>query len=274
MNQNNRNPKQKKWIQSALTIFFLAVFLYAAWNLFLIWQEYQAGEDTYNQAQQEFLTPELENEFVVEEITWPTFSIDFTQLKQVNREICGWIWCYDTKISYPLVQSKKNNDAYLHVTYDGRSNSAGSIFMDYRNACDFSDDNSILYGHNMKNGTMFAGLKKFCNQEYYDTHREFYILTPDGNRRYEIIAAFQTDALSNIYSRNFANQEDKLAWLNQVLRSSAVLAPVTATEADTFVTLSTCVSGDNYRARIVVIGRLAEIEPIFVESDTTSSTME
>ncbi len=252
----------KKWIKNIFTVFFLAVFLYAAGNLFLIWQEYRASEVLYNQAQEEFIveTSELE-----EPITSPTFTIDFVQLNEVNPEVNGWIWMKDTVVNYPVVHSGVDNNAYLKKTYDGTYNSAGSIFMDYRNAGDYSDDNTIVYGHHMKNGKMFAVLKRFQNQEFYDEHKEFYIMTEDGNRRYEIISMFRTDALSNIYDRNFATPEDKKAWLDKVIRSSAILSPFTASEKDNFVTLSTCVAGGNYRARFVVIGRLAEIEEIYSE---------
>ena len=255
---------KQKWIKNILTLFFLALFVYAAGNLFLIWQEYRASEKLYEQAQSEFLTPELEDSFETDEpITWPTFAIDFSHLEQVNSEVNGWIWMYDTVVNYPLVQSRINNDAYLAKTYDGTRNSSGSIFMDYRNSGDFSDDNTVIYGHNMKNGKMFAVLKKFQNQEFYDGHREFYIMTAEGNRRYEIISMFQTDALSDIYNRSFNSREAKEKWLNKVVRRSAILSPFTATADDNFVTLSTCVSGDDYRARFVVIGRLAEIEPVY-----------
>ena len=264
---------KKKWIKNIFTVFFLAVFVYAAANLFLIWQEYRASEELYQQAQEEFQV-----ETVIEPevpVTSPTFSIDFNQLEQVNAEVNGWIWIYDTVVNYPLVHSGKNNDAYLNKTYDGTYNSSGSIVMDYRNAGDYSDANTVIYGHNMKNGKMFAVLKKFGNQEFYDAHREFYIMTPEGNRRYEIIAAFQTDALSSIYDRNFASREAKEAWLNRVLRSSAVMSPFTATADDTFATLSTCVSGDDYRARFVVIGRLAETEEVYQpEVSATDENME
>ena len=90
-------------------------------------------------------------------------------------------------------------------------------------------------------------------------------MTPEGNRRYEIVSAFHTDALSDIYDRTFSSDQAKQAWLDKVLRNSAVLSTASAGIDDSFVTLSTCVSGDNYRARFVVIGRLAEIEPVYTE---------
>lgn len=261
---------KKKWIKNILTLLFLAIFVYAAVNLFLIWQGYQQSDALYDAAQVEFLkAPGMEEEFEsADPITWPAFSIDFKQLQATNNEVKGWIWIYDTVVNYPLVQSEMNNDAYLHKTYDGTSNNAGSIFMDYRNDSKFQDANTVIYGHNMKNGKMFAILKKFNNQDFYNAHREFYVMTPEGNRHYEVIAAFQTDALSDIYDRTFHNDDAKQAWLNKVLKSSSVLTSVETSIDDSFVTLSTCVSGDDYRARFVVVGRLAEIVPI----DTTETT--
>lgn len=256
---------KKKWIKNILTVFFLTVFIYAGGNLFLIWQEYHQSDTLYEAAQVEFLTaPEMVQEFESDEpITWPEFTVDFTQLQTINAEVQCWIWCYDTVMNYPVVQSSHNNDAYLHKTYDGTHNSSGSIFMDYRNNADFSDDNTVIYGHNMRNGKMFAALKRFGHQDFYDGHRQFYLITPEGNRRYEIVAAFQTDALSNIYDRNFETAEVKQQWLDKVIRSSAVQTDAIATAADSFVTLSTCVSGNDYRARFVVVGRLAEIESAY-----------
>jgi hypothetical protein len=100
-------------------------------------------------------------------------------------------------------------------------------------------------------------------QEYYDAHKEFYILTPEGNRRYEFISVFQVDALSDVYGRTFATNEEKQQWLDYVIKNSAVLAPFSANVEDTFVLLSTCVSGDDPRARVVAVGRLAEVEAVY-----------
>ena len=258
----------KNWIKYLLTSIFLVIFVYGAVNLFFIWQDYRESEALYELAQETFLEePQQDIEWEEEEqpSTQPTFSIQFEQLTKINPEVIGWIWMYDTVVNYPLVQNTKNNNVYLQKTYDGTRSNSGSIFMDYRNAGDFSNANTVIYGHNMKNGTMFSVLKKFGEQKFYDAHREFYIMTPAGNRRYEIIAAFQTDALSDMYHRNFNNQKEKEQWLNKVLRDSYILSPFTATAEDTFVTLSTCVSGNNQRARFVVIGRLAELEPVYQE---------
>ena len=264
--QQNHETKNRT-VQLILTLLFAAVFVYGAINLYGIWQEYRESEVLYQNAQDEFLTSvedpvEVPDENKLADANLD-FAVDFASLHAVNEDVAGWIWMQDTVVNYPVLHSKKNNDEYLYTTYDGKQNSSGSIFADYRNNTGFVDDNTVLYGHNMKNGSMFAFLKKMTGQEYYDTHKEFYILTPEGNRRYEIISVFQVDALSSLYDRQFETAEDKQEWLNRVLQKSAILSPFSASIEDTFVMLSTCVSGDDLRARIVAVGRLAEVEEVY-----------
>ena len=186
---------KKTWIKNILTVFFLAIFVYAAGNLFLIWQEYRQSDALYREAQTEFLmAPAMEAEFIADEpVTWPAFSIDFAQLQSVNSEVKGWIWIYDTVVNYPLVQSGRNNDAYLHKTYDGTSNSSGSIFMDYRNTGDFSDDNTVIYGHNYYSGGMFTNLHYFEDETFFKENEYFYIYTPDRKLTYSIVSAYKYD---------------------------------------------------------------------------------
>lgn len=271
-----RSIKRKKTtanriVQLVLMLLFTAMFLYGAFNLYGIWQEYRESEVLYENAQNEFLQ---EMEPISGAIDTPLktqvpFAVDFKNLQSVNADVTGWLWMADTVVNYPILHSKKNNDEYLYTTYDGRQNSSGSIFTDYRNSAGFTDDNTVLYGHNMKNGSMFAILPKLAGQEFYDAHNEFYIMTPEGNRRYEIISVCYIDALSSLYDRQFETVEDKQNWLNRILKQSTVLAPYTVSVEDSFVMLSTCVSGDDPRARVVAVGRLAEIEPVYVPEQET-----
>ena len=257
------NQHKNNRTKTLLTVLFAVIFLYGALQLYGIWQEYRESEVLYQQTQEVYLeSAEEEHTSEPKETNLP-FTVDFDSLHAVNEDVVGWIWIEDTVVNYPVLHSKKNNDEYLYTTYDGKQNSSGSIFMDYRNNGGYVDDNTVLYGHNMKNGSMFAVLSKMTGQSFYDTHKEFYILTPEGNRRYEIISVFQVDALSSLYNRQFETVEDKEDWLARVLQKSAILSPFTASVEDSFVMLSTCVSGDDLRARIVAVGRLAEIEAIY-----------
>ena len=250
-------------MQTVFMIIFTIIFLYSAVQLYGIWMGYRESEILYHNAQEEFFQQAEESNMQQVADTGLQLAVDFDSLQAVNSDVVGWIWMKDTVINYPILHSKKNNDEYLYTTYDGKQNNSGSIFADYRNNADFTDDNTVLYGHNMKNGSMFACLLKMRGQEYFDAHREFYVLTPEGNRRYEIISVFQVDALSDIYEREFATKEEKQQWLDFVIKKSAVLAPFSANVEDTFVLLSTCVSGDDPRARVVAVGRLAEVETVY-----------
>lgn len=272
--RKERKQQQKnRTLQMILTVLFAAIFVYGAVNLYGIWQEYRESEVLYENAQEEYLQPIEEDENKLADARLD-FAVDFDSLLAVNQDVAGWIWLNDTVVNYPVLHSKKDNDEYLYTTYDGKQNSSGSIFIDYRNNGGYVDDNTVLYGHNMKNGSMFAMLRKMTGQEFYDAHKEFYILTPEGNRRYEIISVFQVDALSSLYDRQFDTVEDKQDWLDRVLQKSAILSPFTASVEDTFVMLSTCVSGDDLRARIVAVGRLAEIEALYQPEQVPAATQQ
>ncbi len=265
--------KNNHWLKTLLSVFFCVVFVYGTINLFGIWQEYRESETLYDGAQEEFLQSVADEHTLAD--AQLHFAVDFDSLLAINDDIAGWVWMKDSKINYPILHSKKDNEEYLYTTYDGKTHKSGSIFMDYRNHTGYTDDNTVLYGHNMKNGSMFAILTKMTKQDVYDAHKEFYIMTPEGNQRYEIISVARIDALSDLYDRQFETTEEKQTWLNRIIKQSAVLAPFSASVEDTFVTLSTCVSGNDSRARVVAVGRLAEVEEVYqpVHTDIVDETV-
>ena len=108
-----------------------------------------------------------------------TVTVDFEALKKINPEIIAWIRIPDTKIDYPVVQGR-DNEFYLKHTFKKTEHVAGSIFLDKDNSSDFSNRKSILYGHNMKDGSMFQGLHKYENEQYLKTHNKVYLYLPDG----------------------------------------------------------------------------------------------
>ena len=125
-------------------------------------------------------------------------TVDFESLSQVNDDVVGWIYSDDTPINYPVVQAD-DNQYYLHRLIDHSEDFAGSIFMDYRNTRNFYDLNTILYGHNMKNQSMFSTLQAYNDQDYFDTHPILYLLTPKQAYKIELIASFGTTHTSDIY---------------------------------------------------------------------------
>ena len=123
-------------------------------------------------------------------------AMDLEALREVNPDVVGWILIPDTQINYPLMQGQ-DNDYYLNRTWDGKSNAIGSIFLEHLNLPDLTDPNTIVYGHNMNDGSMFAEIKQYRDQEYAQQHPYVYILNDAGAFRYEIFAAYEADVESS-----------------------------------------------------------------------------
>lgn len=183
--------------------------------------------------------------------------VNFDYLHGINEDVAGWIYCEDTPISYPFVQSP-DNDYYLYRLLDGTQNPSGSLFLDFRNQFDLSDWNSVIYGHNMGDGTMFACLNEYKKQEYYEAHPVMYLLTPQKQYKVELVAGILSRADASFY--DFPVPEEKReAVVKGWLEDSTFETKTQIQPDDRFVTLSTC-SYEFSDARYVVIGVLREIE--------------
>ena len=125
-------------------------------------------------------------------------KIDFDQLLAQYPDTVGWLYCEGTPINYPVMQSD-DNDYYLRRLPDGTYNTAGSLFADYRCGKIGETNNCIIYGHNMKNGTMFSSLTKYKSQSYYDEHPVLYLYTPEGDYKIELIAGFVSKPTGEVY---------------------------------------------------------------------------
>ena len=136
------------------------------------------------------------------------FTVDFTALKRINEDIAAWIRIPGV-LDYPVVQGT-DNSYYLHHTFRKEYNIAGSIFLDSRNASDFSDRKNIIYGHNMRDGSMFHVLRKFQNLDFYQANREIWLYLPDGSVQvYEIVGCEEVKAAGEVYELQTEKTEDK-----------------------------------------------------------------
>ena len=178
-------------------------------------------------------------------------AVDFQQLLAQNQDVIAWIYCPDTPINYPIVQASDNN-YYLRRRLDGKRHTAGTLFMDSRNEANFSNWNSIIYGHNMKNDTMFGTLTDYQDAAYFEAHPVMYLLTPEQSYRIDILTGFVTSAKDELYNAFYLDEAQKLALLERWQGGAEW------DQDARLVTLSTC-SYDFDNARYVLIGRL---EPI------------
>ena len=212
-----------------------------------IFLEYKEGTDQYDELKK-YVEKELPDDAYGEEASEEAAEeevreqrIAFEELKALNEDVIGWIEIPDTEISYPLMHGE-DDQYYLKHTFSGNKNSAGSIFIETLNKPDFSERHTIIYGHNMKNGSMFGSLKEYRNASYLVEHPMVYIDLEDGTHAYEIFSCYETSANSNTYTIGFASQPDGRyeQFVHTLKNSSAYDTGIEVSKNDRVITLSTC----------------------------------
>lgn len=161
------------------------------------------------------------------------------ELAANNEDVIGWIFMPNTKIDYPVAKSR-NNDYYLHRDLNRKAYDPGTIFMDYRNIGDTTDRYAVIYGHNMKNGSMFGTLKKYKKQDFYDANRFFTYSTPTGDTQYEIFAAYIAPATLELIQTDFVDDTDFMNYMNTRQSKSMYPKSVELKTTDKILTLITC----------------------------------
>jgi len=230
--------------------------------------EYYLGEQTYDEAKEIAAVPEIEvEEIIVNEdgtVTDPylesLLDIDLAALREVNEDVVGWFCIPDTKISYPLVQGP-TNQYYLRHTWKDKANSVGAIFLEHLNSPDFTDFNTLVYGHNMRDDSMFGSLSEYKKKSYWEAHPSVYIVTDSGVRRYDIFAVHQARVNSPMYSMVIKSPKKKNEFIEYSLKNSKVDTGIVPTIDDKILTVSTCTGTGSYVSRWIVQGILTAGDP-------------
>ncbi len=254
--EKRRSSKKRKALWWIVFLAAVAVFLVSGYQLVSVLMEYKAAENEYEDLE---IYAELPSKSKgakenpaqeTQEDEGPV--IDFASLKAVNEDVVGWLYVEALDINYPIMQGE-DNDYYLHRTTEETYNFAGSIFLDYANKGDFSDCNSIVYGHNMKDGSMFGRLKQFREKDVYGKSMYFWVCTPEKNYKYQIFSAYETAVGSDTYLLFDKPGTEFLEYMTDMKKLSEI--PVGEYEfqkSDHVVTLSTCTG--NSSTRFVVQG--------------------
>lgn len=239
-----------KRLRTTLIALLTVVFAVSAFHIIKITHDYKMADKANTELQERYVQ-DIEPTTDEEEIQVP-ISIDFEALKKENSDIIGWIYCPDTPINYPIVKGKDNNQ-YLRTDLNGKYLVSGTLFADYRNGNIGDDRNYIVYGHNMKNSTMFGTLVKYKEQSYYEAHPILYFLTPNDNYVIELCAGAVVKRDSDIYNPN----PDKNV-ITAFTEKSTFQSYVEISEYESIITLSTC-SYEFNNARYVLIAKLNKI---------------
>ncbi len=237
--KSNKKKGFKNKISTLLIIFFLIVIVISGKELVEWYMNNRENQNIINDLKSENIVTYDENDEI---------SVDFAALKQINSEIVGYIEVNNTNISYPVVQSS-DNDYYLTHNFKTDYNSAGWVFMDYRNNLDGTDKNIIIYGHNMRDGSMFGSLKNVLNSDWYQNEENYYItfLTENETLKYEVFSVYQIEKEDYYITTKFANDAEYEKFLNTIVNRSVNDFEVEVSSEDTILTLSTCANNNQYR---------------------------
>lgn len=253
----------KKNVRICLILFFTFTLLLSGWKLWQINSGYREGHSSYKALEQYVSFEETLEEPTLPDPMysstaptqmpdvshWP--QVDFIQLSEINPDVVGWICIDGTNINYPIVQGG-DNDYYLTHLFDGSWNGSGCIFLDCRSNVDFSDSHSIIYGHNMKDGKMFAGLMDYKAQAFYAEHPTALLVTPGAYYEIQFFSGYVTDDADTAWE--LSPEEE---WLEAVQMKSYFTPEILPKPGDRIVTLSTC-SYEFMDAKFVLHGYISE----------------
>ena len=238
--KHHRGRRKKKGgsniVSNIILVIAIVVFAVSAYKLYGIFSEYNKGDKEYQKIQDLVINTEKKDDTKEE-----TFSVDFEKLLEMNSDVVGWIrFDEPSEINYPVVQGR-DNEEYLKRTFEANTNKLGTLFVDVNNPGDFSGRNTFIYGHNMKNGSMFAQLLKYKDDSFYKEHPYFYIYTPDGKvRTYEIFSAGVVKDTSDSYIMDYADDAAFQTYIDYIKQQSAYPTSAEVTTASKIVSLSTC----------------------------------
>ena len=266
--RQRKNHRNNAWI-NVLLVLCLGVFVFSAYKLISILTEYKAGSDEYAQLTQyapqqtlpeNFVSQLLEQEknpdAVIEDGNKDGYALplmDFTELKRINPDVKAWLTVFDTPINYPLVQTD-DNSTYLTRTFEGKTNSSGCLFISQYNENPFADTNTVIYGHNMKNGSMFHTLVDYKDDAYFASHRFGLLYTPEKTYWLEIVSAYVTQADAG-FDQVIFNEGETQAFFQVLTERTTQELGYNTDELIPLLTLSTCTYEFN-NARYVVHARI------------------
>lgn len=252
----------KRNVTKVIFILALLVFLGALGYLGFVWFSYHSAGQAYEQLADQVIQRKEDSSYGElgesggGQAVWAPLTVDFDALRSVSEDVVLWIDIPGTGVSYPVAQAE-DNDYYLRKTLKGEYNFAGTVFMDYRNNPSVTDDNTILYGHNMRDGSMFGLLKKYGKEEFFRAYPEIDLYLPDRILRCSVISSHQEEAQEENFPMQFGNEEEKMAYIDRIKSKAWYDTGISAGAEDRLITLVTC-TGNGYSHRFVVQAAVTE----------------
>lgn len=236
--------KKKRILNIAIYLILFLILICSGFKLYFWYKDKKNNDET---------TEQLKNNVKLEKIKKDNsnnekYIVDFKKLKSENSDVVAYIKVNNTNIEYPIVKTS-NNNFYLNHSFDKSKNSRGWIFADYKNKFDNTDKNIVIYGHNMRDESMFGSLKNILNEEWYNNaeNKNITFLTEKGNYIYKVFSIYKIENEDYYIKTNFKNDEDYEKFLNTIKNRSIKNFDINLNINDKIITLSTCANNNKYR---------------------------
>lgn len=225
-----------------LMCFFIALLLYSGTKI-VIWYINNQNNKKISDEIAEFVTVDETKEDNEEK-----YVVDFEKLKEKNSDIVAWLKVNGTNIETTVVKST-NNNYYLTHNFNKEYNAAGWIFADYKNKVDGTDKNLVIYGHNMRDNSMFGSLKWVINEDWYNNEDNKYItlITENETQVYEVFSVYQIEKEDYYIQTNFNTEKEFSTFAQTIKKRSKKDFNVDVNKEDKILTLSTCANNNKYR---------------------------
>lgn len=267
--RSRRNGKRKngKVLYYGILVLLLAVLVFSSVKIISYMMEKKQSERKQQDLIDQVVTPGSDSNDTENDNTGPDnntapsagsepdyITVDFKTLQAKYPDVVGWLYCANTGLNYPIVQTaEEGGEYYLYRDIDGSSNKNGTVFLDWQCSSNFTSQNNLVYGHNMKTGRMFAPIVKYRDQSFYDAHPYMYLYTPNQLYKVNLFAGMVTPHDSAVYSYSLSSDYIKECIANSTFKSSV------GTPTGNILTLSTC-TYDFDNARYVVMGEMVPID--------------
>ncbi len=227
-------------VMRIIELIFLILLVYSSINIFKWYNNNKENKQIINEIAESVTINQETNEE-------KKYKINFEELKQKNSDTVAWLKIENTNIEFPIVQAN-NNSYYLTHNFDKEYNVAGWIFADYKNKLDGTDRNIVVYGHNMRNNSMFGSLKDVITEEWYNNEENKYItfVTENEYQTYQVFSVYQIKT-EDYYIKTEFKSNEFTEFIDTITKRSKKYFGINVSKEDTILTLSTCANNNKYR---------------------------
>lgn len=235
------NKKTTKIITTILLLIFISIMIFSGTKIFIWFKENMQNKDVI-----ESISNSITIDENIEDVD--KYNVDFESLKQKNSDTVAWLKVNGTDIEYPVVKSS-DNDYYLTRSFDKTYNGAGWIFMDCRNKADGTDKNTVVYGHNRRDGSMFGTLQRILTEDWQNNKENYTIpfITESKKEEYQVFSIYKIEKEDYYITTDFSNDSDFTDFVENIKSRSEKDFETQVNSDDKILTLSTCANNNNYR---------------------------